>query len=40
MFVDAMEIANVLGIKGLRALLSNTENLQSRSPRTLGNRGW
>jgi adenine deaminase len=40
MFVDAMEIANVLGIKGLRALLSNTENLQPRSPRTLGNRGW
>jgi adenine deaminase len=31
MFVDAMEIANVLGIKGLRALLSNTANLPFRT---------
>ena len=30
MFVDAMEIANVLGIKGLRALLRNTANLPFR----------
>jgi adenine deaminase len=31
MFVDAMEIANVLGIKGLKALLSNTANLPFRT---------
>ena len=31
MFVDAMEIANVLGIKGLRALLRNTANLPFRT---------
>jgi adenine deaminase len=31
MFVDAMEIANVLGIRGLRALLSNTTNLPYRT---------
>jgi adenine deaminase len=31
MFVDAMEIANVSGIKGLRALLSNTANLSFRT---------
>jgi len=31
MFVDAMEIANVLGIKGLRALLRNTTNLPFRT---------
>jgi adenine deaminase len=30
MFVDAMEIANVLGIKGLKALLNNTANLPFR----------
>ena len=30
MFVDGMEIANVLGIKGLRALLRNTANLPFR----------
>ena len=31
MFVDAMEIANVLGIKGLRALLRNTADLPFRT---------
>ena len=31
MFVDAMEIANVAGIKGLRALLHNTANLPFRT---------
>ncbi len=30
LFVDAMEIANVIGIKGLRALLSNNETLPFR----------
>jgi len=31
MFVDAMEIANVLGIRGLKALLSNNANLPFRT---------
>jgi adenine deaminase len=31
LFVDAMEIANVLGIKGLRALLSHTADLPFRT---------